>query len=43
MIEDQLKNKKLADCLLKKINDLKLNSPDKTGDMIFVVEFNFAK
>ena len=42
MVKDQLKNKNLADCLSKKIGDLKLNSPDKTSNLIFIVELNFA-
>ena len=41
-IENSLKDKKLAECLAKRINALKLDTPDKTRDVTFIVELKFG-
>ena len=42
VIENTLNDKDLANCLAKRIKSLKLISPDKTKDVIFIIELRFV-
>ncbi len=41
-IENSLNDKDLANCLAMRIKALKLDSPDKTRDVTFIVELRFG-